>query len=194
MFVTPSVAVLSIHSGTFRDIPVLLSRLPKRLVQGWQLNSILAFNTGTLINIAAGYNRSLSGDGNDRVDQIGDPFVSTGRTRFLNTAAFSIPRNANGAAIADGRFGTLGRNALHGPGFKTVDASLFKTTAITESVKIQFRFELFNVFNVRNWANPVTNFSSGRFRLLTNTRNGGSAPGVGVGEPRNVQLALKILF
>ena len=181
--------------GSFTyDIPVLLSSLPKRLVQGWQLNSILAFNTGTPINITAGYNRSLSGDGNDRVDLIGDPFANTSGTRFLNAAAFSVPRNSNGAAIADGRFGTLGRNALYGPGFKTVDASLFKTTAITESVKIQFRFELFNVFNARNWANPVTNFSSGSFGLLTNTRNGSSAPGVGVGEPRNVQLALKILF
>ena len=181
--------------GSFTyDIPVLLSSLPKRLVQGWQLNSILAFNTGTPINITAGYNRSLSGDGNERVDLIGDPFASTGGTRFLNAAAFSVPRNANGSAIADGRFGTLGRNALYGPGFKTIDASLFKTTAITESVKIQFRFELFNVFNTRNWANPVTNFSSGSFGLLTNTRNGSSAPGVGVGEPRNVQLALKILF
>jgi hypothetical protein len=41
---------------------------------------------------------------------------------------------------------------------------------------------------------PVTNFSSGSFGLLANTRNVGSAPGVGPGEPRNVQLALKVLF
>ncbi len=75
-----------------------------------------------------------------------------------------------------------------------MDASLFKTTQITERVRAQFRFEVFNIFNLVNWANPVTNFSSGSFGLLTNTRNGGSAPGVGLGEPRNVQLALKILF
>ncbi len=80
-----------------------------------------------------------------------------------------------------------------GQGFQSVDASLFKTTQITERVRAQFRFEVFNIFNLVNWANPVTNFSSGSFGLLTNTRNGGSAPGVGLGEPRNVQLALKIL-
>ena len=79
-------------------------------------------------------------------------------------------------------------------GFQTVDASLFKTTQITEGFKAQFRFEVFNLFNLVNWANPVTNFSSGSFGLLTNTCNGGSAPGVGLGEPRNVQLALKLLF
>lgn len=176
------------------DIPVLFEAWPKRLTQGWQLNSIFSFNTGTPLNITTGYNRSLSGDGNDRVDLIGDPFANTGGNRYLNPAAFSIPRNATGGAIADSKFGTLGRNALYGPGFQSVDASLFKTTQITEGIKAQFRFEVFNLFNLVNWANPVTNFSSGSFGLLTNTRNGGSAPGIGLGEPRNVQLALKLLF
>lgn len=181
--------------GSFTyDIPVFFRSLPDRLVKGWQVNSILAFNTGTPINITAGYNRSLSGDGNDRVDLIGDPAVGRSGTRYLNPAAFSVPRNATGSALFDGKFGSLGRNALYGPGFKTVDVSVFKTTEITEKVRAQFRFELFNLFNFVNWANPVTNFSSGSFGLLTNTRNGSSAPGVGLGEPRNVQLALKILF
>jgi len=150
------------------------------LTQGWQLNSILSFNTGTPLNITAGYNRSLSGDGNDRVDLIGDPFANTGGNRYLNPAAFSVPRNANGQSISDGKFGTLGRNTFYGPGFQSVDASLFKTTRITERISAQFRFEVFNIFNLVNWANPVTNFSSGSFGLLTNTRNGGSAPGIGL--------------
>lgn len=181
--------------GSFTyDIPVVFDALPKRLTQGWQLNSILSFNTGTPLNITAGYNRSLSGDGNDRVDLVGDPFAGTGGNRWLNAAAFSVPRSPTGAFIADGRFGTLGRNTIYGPGFQSVDASLFKTTNITERVRAQFRFEVFNIFNLVNWANPVTNYSSGSFGLLTNTRNGGSAPGIGLGEPRNVQLALKVLF
>jgi hypothetical protein len=173
--------------GSFTyDIPVFFNALPKRLTQGWQLNSILSFNTGTPLNITAGFNRSLSGDGNDRVDLIGDPFANTGGNRYLNPAAFS--------ATSNGAFGTLGRNALYGPGFQSVDAGLFKTTKITEGVSAQFRFEVFNLFNLVNWGNPVTNFSSGSFGLLTNTRNGSSAPGIGQGEPRNIQLALKILF
>jgi carboxypeptidase family protein len=173
--------------GSFTyDIPVFFNSLPKRLTQGWQLNSILSFNTGTPINITAGTNRSLSGDGNDRVDLIGDPFANTGGRRYLNPAAFSAPPT--------GSFGTLARNALYGPGFQSVDAGLFKTAKITERVSAQFRFEVFNLFNLVNWGNPVTNFSAGNFGQLTNTRNGGNAPGIGQGEPRNVQLALKILF
>jgi hypothetical protein len=58
----------------------------------------------------------------------------------------------------------------------------------------EFRVEILNLFNRTNWANPTTNFSSGSFGRLSNTRNGASAPGLGFGEPRNVQLALKLIF
>ena len=58
----------------------------------------------------------------------------------------------------------------------------------------ELRIETFNIFNVINWANPNTNLSSGSFGQMTNTRNGSSAPGLGFGEPRNVQLALKLIF
>jgi len=39
-----------------------------------------------------------------------------------------------------------------------------------------------------NYANPTTTFNSGGFGLISNTRNGSGAPGLGFGEPRNVQL------
>ncbi|MFM8394568.1 MAG: hypothetical protein ACKOB4_11665, partial [Acidobacteriota bacterium] len=121
--------------GSFTwDIPVFLRSLPDRLVKGWQVNSILAFNTGTPINITAGYNRSLSGDGNDRVDLVGDPAAGRSGTRYLNPAAFSVPRNATGGAVTDGKFCSLGRNALYGPVFRAVDVSRFKTTEITEKL------------------------------------------------------------
>jgi hypothetical protein len=75
-----------------------------------------------------------------------------------------------------------------------VDFSVFKKTPITEQVLSEFRVEIFNIGNRTNWANPGTNFASGSFGQLTSTRNGGSAPGLGFGEPRNVQLALKLIF
>jgi hypothetical protein len=40
----------------------------------------------------------------------------------------------------------------------------------------------------------VTSISSSTFGLVTNTYNGSLAPGLGFGEPRNVQLALKVNF
>jgi hypothetical protein len=54
--------------------------------------------------------------------------------------------------------------------------------------------EIFNLFDDVNWANPTATLTSGTFGELTATRNSASAPGLGFGEPRNVQLALKIIF
>jgi hypothetical protein len=62
-------------------------------------------------------------------------------------------------------------------------------------VSLQVRVEMFNVVNWINWANPGNSLSgSTTIGLLTNTRNGNNAPGIGSGEPRNIQLAAKLIF
>jgi len=58
----------------------------------------------------------------------------------------------------------------------------------------EFRVEIFNIFNFNNFANPGVNPTSSTYGLITNTRYGASAPGIGNGEPFNIQLALKISF
>jgi outer membrane receptor protein involved in Fe transport len=173
-------------------VPNFLPALP-RLGGGWQLNAYNTFYTGSPLDIRAGTNVSGTADGADRVDLVGDPFSgivqpTTGTARrYFNAAAFARP--------ATGEFGNIGRNAIYGPGFGATDFSVFKTTPITERVSAQFRVEIFNLFNRTNWANPGTSLQTATsFGLLTNTRNGASAPGLGQGEPRNVQLALKLIF
>ena len=93
-----------------------------------------------------------------------------------------------------GTYGNLGRDAIFGPGFGAVDFSIFKRTPITERIMTELRIEILNLFNRTNWANPTASFASASFGELTQTRNGSSAPGLGFGEPRNVQLGLKIIF
>jgi hypothetical protein len=163
-----------------------------RLTRGWQLNGLLTFSTGQPINILAGSNVSGTGENQDRVNVVGNPFanvpVLTGTTavQYLNPAAFAKP--------AAGNFGNIGRDAIYGPGFGSVDFSVFKTTRIRERVSMEFRAEIFNLLNRTNWANPNATFSSSSFGQLTQTLNGGSAPGLGFGEPRNTQLALKLIW
>ena len=90
--------------------------------------------------------------------------------------------------------GNLGRDTYIGPGLATWDLSVVKDTRIHERATLQFRAEIFNVLNWTNFANPTTTFNSGSFGTITSTRNGGGAPGLGFGEPRSVQLALKLLW
>jgi len=52
--------------------------------------------------------------------------------------------------------------------------------------------EIFNIFNRLNLGNPDTSFSGGG--LIGGTRHGGDAPGIGYGEPRNIQFVLKFSF
>ena len=178
---------------TFISYDVPSAKRWKQLTGGWQLNSLITAHTGEPIDLRAGTNVSLSGDSLDRVNLIGDPYAgvvqptSGTAVRYFNPAAFATP--------AAGTFGNLGRNALYGPGFGAMDFSVFKSNKITERISTQFRVEIFNIFNRTNYANPGTSLaSSTSFGLMTSTRNGGSAPGIGFGEPRNAQLALKIIF
>jgi hypothetical protein len=100
---------------------------------------------------------------------------------------------------ATGTFRNIGRNAFYGPGFGTVDFSVFKNLQILpdNKLKAHFPIEIFNLLDNLldrgNLANPGVNLkSASAFGLITNTRNGGSARGIGFGEPRNVQLALRL--
>jgi hypothetical protein len=164
----------------------------KRLTGGWQVSALLTYSTGLPVNITTGKNTDLTGENKDRPNLIGDPFanvpVLTGTrvVQYLNPAAFAVPAN--------GTYGDLGRDAIYGPKFGSCDFSVFKHTAITEKITTELRFEILNLFNEINWANPTATLSSASFGQLTQTKNGQSAPGLGFGEPRNVQLALKIIF
>ena len=83
----------------------------------------------------------------------------------------------------------------YGPGLGDIDFSLFKHTPITEKINTELRAEVFNMFNQANFANPtVSNIASSTFGQITNTRNASSSPGLGFGEPFNVQFGLKVIF
>ena len=71
---------------------------------------------------------------------------------LINPAAFSIP--------LPGTFGDLPRNALRGPNFKQFDLVLNKRFPLTESTNIEFRTEIFNIFNFANFAVPSTTLNN----------------------------------
>jgi len=160
---------------------------------GWQFNVISTIQSGVPFNITTGTDASGTGVRQDRPNLVGDPFANLPTSSnpllqyYFNPAAFG--------PLVPGTFGNLARNAYYGPGFKTVDVSVFKTTKLTAHTSVQLRAEMFNVFNWINWANPgVTVSSSTSFGLLSNTRNATNAPGIGAGEPFNMQLAAKFIF
>jgi cell fate regulator YaaT (PSP1 superfamily) len=96
---------------------------------------------------------------------------------YFDTSAFAIP-------TAFGDFGQLGRNIIRGPKEINTDLSIMKLIPIREGQRVEFRAELFNLFNNVNFANPVNVVSSANFGQVVATSTG----------PRVVQFALKYVF
>jgi hypothetical protein len=73
---------------------------------------------------------------------------------YFNGAVLCSPLSLAGGYPNNRGFGNLGRNALRGPGQQRFDLGFAKKTPITESVDIEFRWDVFNVFNNVNFATP----------------------------------------
>ena len=67
-----------------------------------------------------------------------------------------------------GRLGTLGRNTMIGPGFATLDISLARTVPLTEQHGLQFRLEVFNLFNRANFSHPQNRGAGGGVIIFNN--------------------------
>ncbi len=86
--------------------------------------------------------------------------------------------------------GSAGRDSLPGPAFVNTDFSIVKNTKITERFNLQFRTEMFDVFNHPNFGDPVNTVTSSAFGKILSTR----FPVGDFGSARQIQFALKLLF
>ncbi|MBZ5697474.1 MAG: TonB-dependent receptor [Acidobacteriia bacterium] len=160
--------------------------LESKLITGWQLNGIGTFLTGFPFTPLVGSNRSGDGDirNPDRVSinpSFTGPVLLDNPKQWFNPSAFILP--------TPGTYGNIGRGTLRGPGLADVDLSLFKNTAVSENVTVQFRAEFFNVFNRSNFGPPNATVFSGTAvspsaGLITTTAT----------YPRQIQFGLKLIF
>ena len=101
---------------------------------------------------------------------------------------------SGGKIASTGAFlGNLGRNILISPGVANADVTLIKETSLpflSESSKLQFRWELFNLFNRPNFGNPELTLY-GRNGLI---RSGAGRIASTRINARQMQLALRLAF
>ncbi len=199
------------------EIPNFAKAHP-RLGKGWQLNTVVTLRSGNPFHLTLFDDYNNTGEFFPRPDIIGDPYAGThAPDQFINLSAFKVPctldptGDGSAASCVPGtwHFGSLGRNALRGPSYKNVDFSLFKDTPITEKVKLQLRAEIFNIFNHPNFSNPllpsfaadftssidpVTGRGTGFLPITVTPDVGIGNPFLGGGGPRNIQLAVRLIF
>jgi hypothetical protein len=194
------------------------NRLSRAILGGWSVNSIFFARTGLPFEVVAEENQSatLFGTRYQRRPNLvsGVPIwiedASVANGRRLNPAAFSFP-------TATQFQGDFGRNVLRGPGAWQVDLGLHRRFTLMERVGLQFRWEIFNIFNHTNFANPnfaqlflpgnattgVVNVNDRNFGRITRMlgrglggggNDGGFNPLFQIGGPRSMQFALRLEF
>ena len=107
----------------------------------------------------------------------------------------------NGGILTPPAYGTLGympRNLFRGKPYYNVDFSVIKDWKFRERFGVQFRGEIFNLFNFADYANPSGSSTSptgggAKFGLINATPNSGN-PVLGSGGPRVIQFGLKLSF
>jgi hypothetical protein len=118
-------------------------------------------------------------------------------------------------------FGNEGRTSLNGPTYKQWDFAIYKNTAVTERLNIQFRADFFNILNHPNFANPFLpafiadpcslgpglctsggtfgirgnrEVATGGYPITATGDVGVGNPFLGGGGPRGIQLGVKFIF
>lgn len=155
------------------------SGIAGKFVDGWTLTGLGSAQSGAPFTVILPTDNANIGAGPaQRPNVTGDPNANAPHTaqQWFNTAVFQMP--------APFTFGNSGRNVVLGDDEVDVDASLHKDTSIGERARLEFRAEIFNLFNHTNFADvPGRTAFTATFGRYTSAENS-----------RQTQFALKLLF
>jgi hypothetical protein len=182
-----------------------LTGMAGRVLEGWAFNGIFQVQSGFPTNIFSGTRRAITdnllvGGSNVRVNlngplnftpvPQGSPAaanIPAPCARGVNTTTTSTCTNTSNFLFTQpllGNTGNLGRNVLRLNRLMQFDWAFTKNTQITERHRIEFRFEMFNVFNNTSFAGFVNTLTSANFGLYQTTDT----------NSRRMQLALRYAF
>ena len=150
---------------------------------GWEVTVIEKATSGFPIFVvdsanSSGVNFQNNGNSLNRPNQICSPQAGPqGLSSWFNTACFAAPPK--------GELGNASRTPVSGPNFINTDFSVIKHIPITETVRVDFRSEFFNLFNHAQFGLPGSDYNSPTtFGAISSTVN----------NPRVIQFALKAAF
>jgi hypothetical protein len=177
------------------------SKLSGKLLGGWQISGVNQFQTGTPCGIGTSNDYAGVGEvgsfgcgSEGQFYNINGPITYPGQfnagggstAHYFNV---TVPGTSNTPLFTAPAAGTFNlskgvRNSIYQPGFQDWNLSLFKTFAIKESQRLEFRAEAFDVNNHPNWSGPNLNPTSSTFGEVTGK----------TGLARNLQLSLRYAF
>jgi hypothetical protein len=161
-----------------------VSGVADKILNGWQVNAIIVWQSGFPFGISSGRDNGFSGS-TDRADYVGGGSAQLSNDRshaemiakFFDTSKFTVNQI--------GTYGNTGQNILRGPRYFNTDFGLLKVTQVAPGMEVQFRAETFNLFNNVNFRLPNNNVSSAQFGQITQ---------VVEDSQRIVQFGVKFIF
>jgi hypothetical protein len=156
------------------DIPFLKDKkgFEGTLLGGWKYSGITAIQSG--LSLSPGLSVTNQGLAS-RPNVSGAQSYPKSAAEWFDTSVYSAP--------AYGFFGDASNGSITGPGLVTFDMALYKDFRFGEHQTIQFRGELFNIFNHTNFSGVNTTYGSAGFGQLTSAL-----------DPRIVEFALRFHF
>lgn len=186
---------LAVISGTY-ELPVGNGRRylgntsgwKEHFVSGWSVSLIQSWQSGFPFTPQLGFNPTNNGDSRNPIRPSWNPaftgsIISGSPSQYFNPNAFVLP--------SPGTYGNIARNPLIGPGTVDTDLSFLKAIRLSERANLQFRAELFNIFNHTNFGTPnpvvfasASTVPSPTAGVITNTNT----------TSRQTQFGLKLQF
>jgi hypothetical protein len=160
------------------------SAFGKKALNSWSVSGIVTLQSGVPFSIFGRADvfvatRADLATGRTLASAIKSGNVADRWDAYFDPTAFTQP------PLFTPDWGQLGRNIIRGPKQTNTDFSIMKSIPVTESQRVEFRAEFFNLFNNVNFANPVNIiYPSSNFGSIVSTSTG----------PRVVQFALKYNF
>jgi len=151
------------------------------LLKGWALNTAGSWQTGIPFGATLATGVGIAGTGftSTNPDQVASGRLNNPtKANWFNQAAF--------VAQTPGTIGNEHPNQLFGPRLTRTDFSIFKNFALTERLKLQFRTEIFNLFNHAEFNTPASTLNRTGVGQITSLNNNSI--------PRQIQFAAKFTF
>jgi hypothetical protein len=149
------------------------------LANDWTVTTLVTLESGIPIAVTQTTNfNAFAGFGVQRPNLVADPNLPGDErttSRWFNTAAFAVAPQYT--------LGSASRNPIRGPSYRNVDLGLMRRVAVGSGTAIELRAEIFNLLNTPPLGAPAAVLGGAGFGTITSA-----------GDPRVVQLALKLLF
>jgi outer membrane receptor protein involved in Fe transport len=175
VFVSSVVWDVPVGAGRARQLHGVLGAI----ANDWTVTSLVTLESGVPVAVTQATNfNAFAGFGVQRPNLVGDPTLPAAQrtaSQWFNTAAFAVAPQFT--------IGSASRNPVRGPSYRDVDLALMRRIAVGSRQAIEMRAEIFNLLNTPAFGAPNAVSGAANFGTITSA-----------GDPRVVQLAVKIVF